>query len=114
MIVGSCPSFPWGILDDIEELGKLHYFYFLIIHLINLFLLIFLLIYFSNTIMIVGSCPSFPWGILDDIEELGKLASAYNVGLHVDCCLGSFLVAFMEEAGFSIRMIFLLPILIFF
>lgn len=56
----------------------------------------------SNTIMIVGSCPSFPWGIMDDIEELGKLASAYNVGLHVDCCLGSFLVAFMEEAGYPL------------
>jgi len=55
----------------------------------------------SNTIMIVGSCPGFPWGIIDNIVELGKLAENYGVGLHVDCCLGSFLVAFMESAGFK-------------
>lgn len=58
-----------------------------------------------NTIMIVGSCPSFPWGLIDDIEAYGKLAQEHNIGLHVDCCLGSFIVAFMEESGFKIRMI---------
>jgi sphinganine-1-phosphate aldolase len=58
----------------------------------------------SNTIMIVGSCPAYPYGIIDDIDELGRLASYYNVGLHVDCCLGGFLVAFMEAAGFTLRM----------
>jgi len=56
----------------------------------------------GNTIMIVGSCPGFPWGVIDDIVGLGKMAELYNVGLHVDCCLGSFLVAFMESAGYKI------------
>lgn len=56
-----------------------------------------------NTIMLVGSCPSFPWGVIDDIEGLGKLAQEFGVGLHVDCCLGGFLVAFMEKAGFPMR-----------
>jgi sphinganine-1-phosphate aldolase len=60
----------------------------------------------SNTIMIVGSCPSYPWGIIDDVDELGRLATYYNVGLHVDCCLGGFLVAFMEDSGFSLRILF--------
>eukprot|EP01126_Amoeba_proteus_P027425 TRINITY_DN2720_c0_g2_i9.p1 TRINITY_DN2720_c0_g2~~TRINITY_DN2720_c0_g2_i9.p1 ORF type:complete len:375 (+),score=65.93 TRINITY_DN2720_c0_g2_i9:622-1746(+) len=55
-----------------------------------------------NTIMIVGSCPSFPWGLIDDIEGLSQIALDYNIGLHVDCCLGSFLVAFMERAGFQL------------
>lgn len=52
-----------------------------------------------NTVLLVGSAPNFPHGIMDDIEGLGKLASRYKIPLHVDCCLGSFIVAFMEKAG---------------
>lgn len=39
--------------------------------------------------------------VLADIPALGKLAVKYQLGLHVDCCLGSFLVPFLERAGFS-------------
>lgn len=39
---------------------------------------------------------------MDPIEELSFLAVRYNIGLHVDCCLGGFLVPFMEDAGFPI------------
>ena len=34
---------------------------------------------------------------MDDIPGLAKLAKANNVGLHVDCCLGSFVVPFIER-----------------
>ncbi|SCU86966.1 LAMI_0D04236g1_1 [Lachancea mirantina] len=54
-----------------------------------------------NTVLLVGSAPNFPHGIIDDIEALGKLAERYHIPLHVDCCLGSFVIAFMEKAGFS-------------
>ena len=27
------------------------------------------------------------------------MADRHNIGLHVDCCLGSFIVPFIEEAG---------------
>ncbi|KAI8992967.1 PLP-dependent transferase [Trametes punicea] len=56
-----------------------------------------------NTIMIVGSAVNFPDGNQDDIVALGKLASKHNIGLHVDCCLGSFIMPFLEEAGFPVR-----------
>jgi len=56
----------------------------------------------GNTIMIVGSAPSYPHGVIDDIQALGKLAVKYNIGLHVDSCLGGFLVPFMDEAGYPI------------
>jgi sphinganine-1-phosphate aldolase len=56
-----------------------------------------------NTIMIVGSCPQYPHGIIDDIEALGKIAQEYRVALHVDCCLGSFIVPFLESMGIPIR-----------
>ncbi|KAG5643381.1 hypothetical protein DXG03_000995 [Asterophora parasitica] len=54
-----------------------------------------------NTIMLVGSAINFPDGNQDDISALGKLASYYNIGLHVDCCLGSFIVPYLEKAGLA-------------
>ncbi|EPQ29364.1 uncharacterized protein PFL1_03119 [Pseudozyma flocculosa PF-1] len=53
-----------------------------------------------NTIGLVGSAPNFPDGVIDDIPSLGVLAKKHNILLHVDCCLGSFLVPFLEKAGF--------------
>ncbi|KAI8872498.1 PLP-dependent transferase [Ramicandelaber brevisporus] len=55
----------------------------------------------SQTIMLVGSAYGFPHGIIDDIVPLGRLAKQYNTGLHVDCCLGGFILPFMEKAGFT-------------
>ncbi|PPJ60234.1 hypothetical protein CBER1_01322 [Cercospora berteroae] len=54
----------------------------------------------SNTILLVGSAPNFPHGIVDDIPALSRLAVKYNLPLHVDCCLGSFVIAFLSKAGF--------------
>lgn len=54
-----------------------------------------------NTVLLVGSVPNFPHGIGDDIVGIGNLAVKYNIPLHVDCCLGSFIVAFMEKAGYG-------------
>lgn len=56
----------------------------------------------KNTIAIVGSFPNFPHSLHDDIEGLSKIAIKYNIPLHVDCCLGGFLVSFYEKAGISI------------
>ncbi|KAG8341282.1 putative sphingosine phosphate lyase-like protein [Trypanosoma vivax] len=54
-----------------------------------------------NTVAIVGSAPTFPHGIIDPIEELSEIACRHNIGLHVDCCLGGFIVPFMEKAGYQ-------------
>jgi len=55
-----------------------------------------------NTCMLVGSTPQFPHGVLDPIEEIAKLGSRYSVPVHVDACLGGFLLPFMKDAGFPI------------
>ncbi|KAI0147754.1 pyridoxal phosphate-dependent transferase [Xylariaceae sp. FL1272] len=55
----------------------------------------------SNTVLLVGSAPNFPHGIIDDISALSKLAVKRRLPLHVDCCLGSFLVPFLDKAGFE-------------
>ncbi|XP_017279775.1 sphingosine-1-phosphate lyase 1 isoform X2 [Kryptolebias marmoratus] len=56
----------------------------------------------KNTAMLVCSAPQFPHGIMDPVEEVAKLAVRYNVPLHVDACLGGFLIVFMDKAGFPL------------
>ena len=40
-------------------------------------------------------------GTVDDIDTLSTIALKRGCGLHVDCCLGGFLVPFMSKAGFE-------------
>ena len=58
----------------------------------------------NNKKKIVGSTPPFPHGAIDPIEELSRIALRYKVPLHVDACLGGFLIPFMKEAGFDLPM----------
>lgn len=55
-----------------------------------------------RTCMLVGSAPQYPQGIIDDIKSIAKLGALRGIPVHVDCCLGGFLVPFMEEAGFPL------------
>ncbi|XP_016472367.1 sphingosine-1-phosphate lyase isoform X1 [Nicotiana tabacum] len=56
----------------------------------------------KHTIMIVGSAPGFPHGIIDPIEDLGDLASSYGICLHVDLCLGGFVLPFARKLGYPV------------
>ena len=56
----------------------------------------------KNTIMLVGSAPNYPYGTIDDIEAISKLALKYNIPMHVDACLGGFLIVFMKRAGYTL------------
>lgn len=57
----------------------------------------------SNTVLLVGSAPNYPHGIIDDIEGLSELAVRYGIPLHVDACLGSFIVSFLEKANVHLK-----------
>ncbi|XP_042712819.2 sphingosine-1-phosphate lyase 1 isoform X2 [Chrysemys picta bellii] len=57
----------------------------------------------KNTAMLTCSAPQFPHGVMDPIEEVAKLALKYRIPFHVDACLGGFLIAFMEKAGFPLQ-----------
>lgn len=50
----------------------------------------------SNTIMLYSSAPSYPQGVIDDIPTLSRIAEQYSIGLHVDCCLGGFVLPFAK------------------
>jgi sphinganine-1-phosphate aldolase len=57
----------------------------------------------SSTCLLVGSCPNFPHGIIDPIEDIAKLGRKYDIPVHVDACLGGFLVCFMDDAGYPLK-----------
>ncbi len=55
-----------------------------------------------NTALIVASAPSYPHGMVDPIEEIGAVAAKHGVPLHVDSCLGGFMLPFVEKLGYDI------------
>ncbi|XP_069990035.1 sphingosine-1-phosphate lyase [Penaeus vannamei] len=55
-----------------------------------------------NTVMLVASAPDFPHGIIDDVEAIGALGLTCGVPVHVDCCMGGFLLPFMDAAGYPL------------
>jgi glutamate/tyrosine decarboxylase-like PLP-dependent enzyme len=56
----------------------------------------------KNTIMLVGSAPSYPYGVVDPIADLSEVALEHSIGLHVDSCLGGFLLPFMKKLGYPV------------
>ena len=56
----------------------------------------------DQTIAIVGSACNYPYGTVDPIEALGQVALEHGVGLHVDGCLGGFILPFGQELGYDI------------
>ena len=56
----------------------------------------------GQTIALVGSAGNYGYGTIDPIADLGRLALERGVGLHVDACLGGFILPFGEELGYDI------------
>ena len=56
----------------------------------------------ENTVALVGSACNYGYGTIDPIEELSDLALQHNIGLHVDGCLGGWILPFGQELGWDI------------
>jgi glutamate/tyrosine decarboxylase-like PLP-dependent enzyme len=56
----------------------------------------------ENTILIVGSAPEYPRGVVDPITELGALAKEHGIGMHVDACLGGYMLPFVRKLGYNL------------
>jgi len=52
-----------------------------------------------NTILVVGSAPTWPHGVVDPIVEMAELASRKGVMMHVDACVGGFVLPFAKRLG---------------
>jgi len=55
-----------------------------------------------NTVLLVGSAGNYPYGTIDPIGALSDLAVEHDVGLHVDGCLGGFILPWGERLGYDI------------
>jgi tyrosine decarboxylase MnfA len=56
----------------------------------------------DNTIFMVGSACDFPRGVVDPITELAAIASEKGIGMHVDSCLGGFMLPFVKKLGYPV------------
>ncbi|MCB0962348.1 MAG: aspartate aminotransferase family protein [Acidimicrobiales bacterium] len=56
----------------------------------------------DQTIGMMGSACNYGYGTVDPIAELSDLALEKGVPLHVDGCLGGFILPFGEELGYDI------------
>jgi sphinganine-1-phosphate aldolase len=56
-----------------------------------------------NTVMLAASAPQYPHGVLDPIEDIGALALAKGLPLHIDACIGGFMLPWVERLGHPLR-----------
>jgi sphinganine-1-phosphate aldolase len=56
----------------------------------------------EDTVAIIGSACNYGYGTVDPIATLSDIALAHGVGLHVDSCLGGFILPFGQELGYDI------------
>lgn len=52
-----------------------------------------------RTIAIAASAPQYPHGVVDPIAEIGELALRHRLPLHVDACVGGFVLPWIERLG---------------
>ena len=52
-----------------------------------------------NTIGLCASAPQYPHGVVDPIGALGELAMNKRLPLHVDACVGGFVLPWLEKLG---------------
>lgn len=51
----------------------------------------------TNTTVVICSAPSFNYGLIDDISGISNLCLKKGIFLHVDMCLGGFLIPFLDN-----------------
>jgi glutamate/tyrosine decarboxylase-like PLP-dependent enzyme len=55
-----------------------------------------------NTVLLVASAPQYPHGVVDPIEAIGELAQEHGLPLHVDACIGGFILPWVEKLGYPV------------
>ena len=56
----------------------------------------------DNTICVVGSAANYAHGLIDPIERIADLAQSRGIGMHVDGCLGGWLLPWVERLGYQV------------
>ncbi len=53
----------------------------------------------DNTVLLVGSAPGYAHGVVDPIEALGAIGLEHDIPVHVDGCIGAWLLPLLEALG---------------
>jgi glutamate/tyrosine decarboxylase-like PLP-dependent enzyme len=56
----------------------------------------------DDTAILVGSAICYPYGVVDPIEEIAAIADERGILMHVDACLGGFMLPFVEKLGYDV------------
>ena len=56
----------------------------------------------ANTVALAGSAGTYPHGLVDPIDQLSDLALERGINLHVDGCLGGFILAWGQDLGYDV------------
>jgi glutamate/tyrosine decarboxylase-like PLP-dependent enzyme len=56
----------------------------------------------ADTVAVIGSACNYGYGTIDPIETLSEIALRHGIGLHVDGCLGGFILPFGQDLGYDV------------
>lgn len=56
----------------------------------------------DRTVLLVASAASYAHGVVDPVRELGRLALERGVPLHVDACIGGWLLPYLRRLGVDV------------
>jgi glutamate/tyrosine decarboxylase-like PLP-dependent enzyme len=56
----------------------------------------------DQTVLLVAGAASYAHGVVDPVEELGQLALERGIPLHVDGCIGGWLLPYFRELGVDV------------
>ena len=56
----------------------------------------------ERTILLACSAPAFPYGVVDRVEEVAAVARRHDLPLHVDACVGGFMLPWVEALGYEV------------
>lgn len=57
----------------------------------------------ERTALVAVSAPNWPFGVVDPVEDIADITREYKIPLHVDACLGGFVLPFFERLGLPVR-----------
>jgi len=56
----------------------------------------------DDTVILVGSAICYPYGVVDPIEDIAAIADEHGILMHVDGCLGGFMLPFVSKLGYEV------------
>ncbi|HJW30631.1 MAG TPA: aminotransferase class V-fold PLP-dependent enzyme, partial [Saprospiraceae bacterium] len=56
----------------------------------------------KNTILLAASAPSYPNGVMDPIASVAEIATRRGLPMHVDACIGGFMLPWVEKLGYPV------------